>query len=367
MSFSKKSVDKNFGQVGDNKEFTLHVKNGQSIDRNGYFYIYVNNSTPNINVFFDNLQVTHVRGPILEETHYYPHGLIMAGISSKAAGMTPNKKKYNSYEYNTDFDINLYESFYRSHDPQLGRFWQLDPKPTDMESLYAAMGNNPIKNNDLLGDTTIFYSSSGVELLRTTEKELGNAVTFITDDNLKSFNSTVAEFKSNGSDFSEGCGAQYLRGMGESYDTKSAFALVDGNKKNYTPDKTFSPTDGKGPLINETSAAVEKKNGVFTVNTSKQDPTNQSPFASSKVSGDNGVTIHTHDNEGRKFKLNSTGQTGTVLSGAASAGSDNSSQKPGTGLFEMAVGKKNIYFYNSSGVVLTISRDAFNPKNFKKQ
>lgn len=120
-------------------------------------------------------------------------------------------------------------------------------------------------------------------------------------------------------------------------------------------------------MINETSAAVEKKNGVFTVNTSKQDPTNQSPFASSKVGGDNGVTIHTHDNEGRRFKLNSTGQTGTVESGAKSAGSDVSSQKPGTGLFEMAVGKKNIYFYNSSGVVLTISRDAFNPKNFKKQ
>lgn len=114
--------------------------------------------------------------------------------------------------------------------------------------------------------------------------------------------------------------------MGESYDIKSAFALVDGNAKNFAPDKTFSSIDGKGPLINETSAVVEKKNGVFTVDVSKQILSNQSPFASTKAGGDDGVAIHTHDNEGRKFKVNSTGQTGTVLSGAASAGADVSSQ-----------------------------------------
>lgn len=79
----------------------------------------------------------------------------MAGISSKALsfGNPENKKKYQSYEYNTDFDINLYETFYRSHDPQIGRFLQLDPKPTEFESLYAAMGNNPLRNIDILGDS----------------------------------------------------------------------------------------------------------------------------------------------------------------------------------------------------------------------
>jgi RHS repeat-associated protein len=79
----------------------------------------------------------------------------MAGINSKAAGGLENKIKYDGYELNTDFDINLYESFYRSHDPQLGRFWQLDPNPNDFESLYSAMGNNPILYNDILGDTAV--------------------------------------------------------------------------------------------------------------------------------------------------------------------------------------------------------------------
>ncbi|HEX2847207.1 MAG TPA: colicin E3/pyocin S6 family cytotoxin, partial [Chitinophagaceae bacterium] len=130
-------------------------KPGLPVNQNGYLYIYTSNET-SYDVFFDNLQVTHIRGPLLEETHYYPFGLTMAGISSKALefGNPENKKKYQQYEFNSDFDINLYESFYRSHDPQIGRFLQIDPKVDSMYawSPYTAMFNNPIKFSDVLGD-----------------------------------------------------------------------------------------------------------------------------------------------------------------------------------------------------------------------
>ena len=79
----------------------------------------------------------------------------MAGISSKAAGSLENKRKWNAgSELNSDFDINLYETFYRSLDPQLGRFWQIDPEIEAQESYspYESMGNNPISNVDPLGD-----------------------------------------------------------------------------------------------------------------------------------------------------------------------------------------------------------------------
>ncbi len=122
--------------------------------RNGYAYVYVSNES-NEPVFFDDLKVQHRRSALLEETHYYPFGLTMAGISGKALNnlLSENKKKYQQYEFNDDLEVNLYESFYRTHDPQIGRFLQIDPKPNDLESLFAAMSNNPIKNVDILGDT----------------------------------------------------------------------------------------------------------------------------------------------------------------------------------------------------------------------
>lgn len=89
------------------------------------------------------------------ETDYYPFGLIQQGISSRAAGSLENKRKWNSgSELNTDFDINLYETFYRNVDPQIGRFWQVDPEAEAQENLspYHSMENNPISNVDPFGD-----------------------------------------------------------------------------------------------------------------------------------------------------------------------------------------------------------------------
>jgi len=78
----------------------------------------------------------------------------MAGISSKTAVGLENKKKYNGIEFDNDLDINTYEAFYRNLDPQIGRWWQIDPKIEDMElwSPYVSNYNNPIINSDPLGD-----------------------------------------------------------------------------------------------------------------------------------------------------------------------------------------------------------------------
>lgn len=122
-----------------------------NISKSGYLYVYCSNES-NKNVFFDNLQLVHNRGALLEETHYYPFGLTMSGVSSKAVGSVENKRKYNGIEYENSFDLNIGEAFFRSHDPQLGRWWQIDPKPDYSESPYSAMSNNPLLRNDPLGD-----------------------------------------------------------------------------------------------------------------------------------------------------------------------------------------------------------------------
>ena len=89
----------------------------------------------------------------------------MAGISSKALNNAPeNKYKFNGAELNTSFDLNSYEFFYRTYDPQIGRWYGIDTKPNEMFSPYAAMSNNPILFADPLGDTTYRFNMDGVYL-----------------------------------------------------------------------------------------------------------------------------------------------------------------------------------------------------------
>lgn len=80
----------------------------------------------------------------------------MNGISSKALafGGPENKKKFNDgTELNTDFDLSWYETDFRSYDPQIGKFWQIDAMADYYEdwSPYTFALNNPILFNDPTG------------------------------------------------------------------------------------------------------------------------------------------------------------------------------------------------------------------------
>ena len=134
------------------------------VKKNGYFYIYLSNESPQ-DVFFDNLMIIHNRGPVLEETGYYPFGLMMTGINSKAInfGILENHKHYNgneleSKEFTDGSGLEVYDFEARSYDQQVGRFFQIDPEINNDHhnfTPYAFAYNNPATYCDPFGRDTL--------------------------------------------------------------------------------------------------------------------------------------------------------------------------------------------------------------------
>lgn len=146
-----------------------------TIPTNGYLAVYLSNESRGIscyecaNVSFDQLVIKLQKGNQLEETHYYPFGLPIKGLSSAAEINTiAQRKKYQSNEYIKDLKLNWMDFHARQYDPQIGRFLGVDPKAAagaqELISPYAAMGNAPESLIDPNGESIILDQASRHEL-----------------------------------------------------------------------------------------------------------------------------------------------------------------------------------------------------------
>jgi RHS repeat-associated protein len=122
--------------------------------RNGYLYVWVSNETQGWDVFFDNFSVQYKQGPVLEENHYYPFGLTMAGISDKAlkTDYAQNKYRYNgkelqNQEFSDETGLEEYDYTARMQDPQLGVWHSIDPMTESNRrwTPYNYAKDNPIR------------------------------------------------------------------------------------------------------------------------------------------------------------------------------------------------------------------------------
>ncbi len=160
-------VKGSFSRVGNSGSVKDHQSelSGLIAPKNGYIYIYCSNESQ-LDVFFDNLQVRDTRSPLLEETHYYPFGLTMAGISDRAVSKIENKYKYNGKElqhneFSDGSGLEEYDYGARMQDPQIGRLTTQDKYAEKYYkySPYGYVANNPLKFIDKNGDSIIITGS----------------------------------------------------------------------------------------------------------------------------------------------------------------------------------------------------------------
>ena len=152
---SFKAVQSGFVAVpqitGTMQKQLLQLNSGSDITvtHNGYLYVWVSNESKG-NVYFDDIRAEHQQGPLLEENHYYPYGLKMAALCSKAFGSLLNKFQYQGTYSEFDEETGYNEFALRNYDPQLGRWTGVDPYD-EFASPYVGMGNNPVRNVDPSG------------------------------------------------------------------------------------------------------------------------------------------------------------------------------------------------------------------------
>ncbi len=157
------SADSKAYPLGDKLILGTIGETGITVKKSGYLYIWVSNETPGWDVFFDNLSIVHRTGPMVEEEHYYPFGLSMSGISDRAIKSNYAENKYRgnggselqNKEFSDGSGLEAYDANFRMYDPQIGRFWQIDPLGELAESWspYSFVLDNPLSFNDPLGLT----------------------------------------------------------------------------------------------------------------------------------------------------------------------------------------------------------------------
>jgi RHS repeat-associated protein len=118
--------------------------------KNGYVYVFLSNESSTVPVYFDDFDVAHTSGAILEDNAYYPYGLKIAGISARAAVKPITKEGYQGDYTEHDEETGYDEFALRSYDAQIGRWIQVDPYIVQ-PGMYNGMSNDPINMIDPTG------------------------------------------------------------------------------------------------------------------------------------------------------------------------------------------------------------------------
>ncbi|NME72991.1 RHS repeat-associated core domain-containing protein [Flammeovirga aprica] len=113
-----------------------------------YMKIGIFNQSEEVNAYFDNLKVTF-NDYIVQENHYYPFGMNMAGIEKE--GTPDHKWKFQGQEHQEELGWDSFK--WRNADPTIGRFFNIDPLSESFyyNSTYAFSENKVTTHIELEG------------------------------------------------------------------------------------------------------------------------------------------------------------------------------------------------------------------------
>ncbi len=137
-------------------------------------YIYISNEEETqLEVFFDDFKVDHIKSPVVQMDDYYPFGLTFN--SYQRENSVDQNYLYQGKEIQSELDLDVYDFEFRLYDPLIGRTFQIDPLADEFYdwSPYSWAGNNPMLNIDPDGQD--WYSFTNEDGKQTTVWREGDA------------------------------------------------------------------------------------------------------------------------------------------------------------------------------------------------
>ncbi|PRY02748.1 RHS repeat-associated protein, partial [Pontibacter ummariensis] len=161
---------------GAHQELSLEVP---TIARAGFLRVEVrHDAAEDVDVYFDDLEVEHGHGLLVQENHYDPWGLNLVGIERQ--GMPDHLFQYNGKEKQTELGLNWMDYGARMYDAQIGRWHVVDPMAENHYGFtsYNYALNNPLRFTDPLGmDTLSVHTEKPVKRQDVLVKDDGSTTT----------------------------------------------------------------------------------------------------------------------------------------------------------------------------------------------
>ena len=122
--------------------------------QDGYVSAYVGNES-DVDVFFDDVIIEHRPGLQVQETHYDPAGLELAGLSPPSPGIRGlNNYRFNGKEFQADLGLAWNHQDWRFFAPQILRWHSVDPEVENGQESwtpYAFGYDNAVRYEDANG------------------------------------------------------------------------------------------------------------------------------------------------------------------------------------------------------------------------